>query len=146
MSMSYWMIEGIGFNANKIKPHLNIGKVVGFFSKQFPDEADLRMMIFTGNHSDFDIDDYLYGNGFEDLADVLCHCDDTDTLTFCDDGDGNCYFYYPPSMPWDRMDNDPKSEQEVIDRIIAATQKITDLSAEEITSMIDKDLYVVGMG
>lgn len=128
------------------RPYLNTEKVVRFFSEQFPDESELRMMVHTGDYADFNIDDYLYGNGFDSLADVLCHCDDTDTITFGDDGDGSEYFYYPPSMPWYHKDNEPKSEQEVFDRIVAAVQKITDMASEEIAALIDNDLYVVGMG
>ena len=42
--------------------------------------------------------------------------------------------------------NEPKTEQEVIDRIIKAVQKITDMTEEEIEKIIDNDLYVVGVG
>ena len=49
-------------------------------------------------------------------------------------------------MPWCRSDTDPRSEQEVIGRMISAVQKITDMSEEKIKEVIDTDLYVVGMG
>ena len=146
MSMSYWLIEGIGLNVDDVRPHVNNKKAVYFFHERFPDERDLVEMIFTGDYSSFDMEEYFYGNGFENLADVLCHCDDTDSIVFSDDGDGNAYFYYPPSMPWHHTDNEPKTEQEVIDRIIAAVQKITDMTADEIVKIIDTDLYIVGMG
>ena len=31
MSMSYWIIEGIGLNAQDIKPYINTEKAVRFF-------------------------------------------------------------------------------------------------------------------
>lgn len=146
MSVSYWMIEGIGLNADDVAPHINKEKAVRFFLEQLPEESDLADMIAANNYSSFDIEEYYYGNGFENLADVLCHCDDTDSLTFGDDGDGGTYFYYPPSMPWHHTSNEPQTEQEVIDRIIKAVQKITDMTEEEIKKIIDNDLYVVGCG
>lgn len=146
MSMTYWMIEGIGLNVDDVAPHINTEKAARFFYEQLPDDTDLRDMIASDNYSSFDIEEYYYGNGFENLADVLCHCDDTDSITFCDDGDGNIYFYYPPSMPWHHTGNEPQSEQEVIARIIKAVQKIADMTEEEIKKIIDNDLYVVGCG
>lgn len=146
MSMSYWIIEGIGLNAQDIKPYINTEKAVRFFYEQFPDDPTLAGMIAANDYSTFDVESFYYGNGFENLADVLCHCDDTGSTIFGDDGDGNVYFYYPPSMPWCRSDTDPRSEQEVIGRMISAVQKITDMSEEKIKEVIDTDLYVVGMG
>ena len=142
MSVSYWMIEGIGINANDVAPHINKEKAVRFFLKQLPEESDLADMIAANNYSSFDIEEYYYGNGFENLADVLCHCDDTDSLTFGDDGDGGAYFYYPPSMPWHHTSNEPQTEQEVIDRIIKAVQKITDMTEEEIKMRLRRCLNV----
>ncbi len=146
MSTCFWMIEGIGLNAKDIESRVSTEKVVRFFAKQLPDKPELIDMIMSNDFSKFDINDYMYGNGFENIADVLCHCDDTDSITFGDDGNGNCYFYYPPSMPWHHTKTEPKSEEEVISRIISAVKKITDMSPYEIRELICTDLYVVGIG
>lgn len=146
MSMSYWIIEGIGLNVADIEPHINKEKTVRFFSEQLPDEMDLKNIATTGDHTSFDMEEYYCGRGFENLADVLCHCDDTDSLTFGNDGEDGVYFYYPPSMPWHHTPNEPQTEQEVVDRIIKAVQKITDMTKEEVEKVIDKELYVVGAG
>lgn len=147
MSMTYWMIEGIGLKVSDIKPHIDKEKAARFFYEQFPDNTELGDMVISGNCSDFDMEEYCYNRlGFDNLASVLCYCDDTDSLTFCDDGDGSLYFYYPPSMPWERTSNEPQSERDVIDRIVKAVQKITDMTYEEIEKLIDNDLYVVGIG
>lgn len=147
MSKAYWIIEGIGLKASDIEPHIDKEKAVYFLCKHFPVETELGDMIISGNYSDFDMEEYCYNRlGFDNLASVLCYCDDTGSFTFRDDGEGNSYFYYPPSMPWYRAFNEPQSERDVIDRIVKAVQKIADMTYEEIEKLIDNDLYVVGMG
>lgn len=150
MSMSYWMIEGVGLDTDRVRPYLNKEKAAQFLIEQISDEPDtvwsLKQMLSTGDFSGLDIDDYLYGEPFENFADILTHCDDTDSITYGDDGDGSYYFYYPPSMPWEMRDTEPKTVREVHNRIIEAVQKVTDLTAEEIDLMIDDDLHVVGFG
>ena len=110
MSTSYWMIEGIGLRALDVKPYINIEKAARFFHAQYPDDSDLAAMIAANDYSSFDLESFYRSNGIENLADVLCHCDDTDSTIFGDDGGGNVYFYYPPSMPWHRSDTEPQSK------------------------------------
>lgn len=146
MSLSYWMIEGIGINVENVIPYVNKEKAARAILEQHPDDDELQEIILSGDYSSFDVEEYLYEVGFDNFADLLTHCDDTDSLTYSDDGDGNSYFYYPPSMPWHRVSNEPNSEDEVIDRIVAAVQKITDMTREKIVLKIDTELYVVGIG
>lgn len=150
MSVSYWMIEGVGIDTDKIRPHLNQDKLLDLLAEQLPKEDDVLELIQlredTGKCPELNIDDYLYGQPFDNFADLLTHCDDTDTITYGDDGDGGCYFYYPPSMPWELREDDPKTIEEVHRRIIIAVQKVTDLSETEIDELIDDELYVVGIG
>lgn len=146
MSLSYWMIEGIGLCTNDIEPHLDDKKVVRCISEAHPDDLELKSMLLRDDYSNFDVHDYIDNGLFNNVGDLLCFCDQTDSLTFCDDGEGNVYFYYPPSMPWERRASDPKSEEEVIQRIISAVKGLTDLQDYEIREMIDRELYVVGAG
>lgn len=150
MSMSYWMIEGVGLDTDKIIPYLNSEKLAQFLIEQLGQEpdtvAELKRMVASGDFSSLDIEDYLYGQPFDNLADLLTHCDDTDSITYGDDGEGSYYFYYPPSMPWEMRDTEPKNIQEVHNRIIAAVQQVADLESDEIDLMIDDDLHVVGFG
>ena len=81
MSVSYWLIEGVGLNADNIEPYINKEKTLRFFCEQVPDEAEVKDTIAAGDYTSFDMEEYYYGNGFENLADVLCHCDDTDSRT-----------------------------------------------------------------
>ena len=150
MSMCYWMLEGIGLDTDKIVPYLNMEKVARLLIEQPDSEPDivenLKRMVESNDFSNLNIDDYLYGQPFDNLADLLTHCDDTDSITYGSDGEGSYYFYYPPSMPWEMRDTEPQSLQDVHERIIAAVQKIADLRPQEIDWMIDDDMHVVGFG
>lgn len=150
MSMCYWMLEGIGLDTDKIVPYLNMEKVARLLIEQPDSEPDivenLKRMVESNDFSNLNIDDYLYGQPFDNLADLLTHCDDTDSSTYGSDGEGSYYFYYPPSMPWEMRDTEPQSLQDVHERIIAAVQKIADLRPQEIDWMIDDDMHVVGFG
>lgn len=138
MSMCYWMCEGIGINTDSILKYLNKKKLIKFILEQIPEEII--------DEEQFDLNDYLYGNPFDNLGDILCHCDDTKTLTYGDNGDGACYFYYTPSYPWSRRENEPQSVQEVHERIIDAVQKICTVTPEKVEKIIDDDIYDYGCG
>lgn len=77
---------------------------------------------------------------------MLCYCDETDTLTWGDNDEGEYFFYYTPSYPWDRRDNEPQIIEEVHARIIAAIQRICDLSSEHIKRLIDNEVHEYGCG
>ena len=146
MSVSYWMIEGVGIDVDKIKPHLNNEKLVQLLSEQLPDDEIVNEIMEKGSYCDLDINDFMYGEPFDNLGDLLTHCDDSNSLSYGDDGESGAYLYYPPSLPWQRTENDPETLEEVHRRIIRAVQRVTDLNAEEIDGMIDDELYVVGIG
>lgn len=92
------MCEGVGIRTNDLYPHLNNKKCIAVLKQQMGRDFSLE------NEEDFDIDDYFYGEPFENLADFLCHCDDTNTMTYEGNGDGDCFFYYAPSYPWSRKE------------------------------------------
>lgn len=151
MSLSYWVVEGVGLCTEDIEPYINQKKLVELMLGQLDSNNEevmneLKQMISTEDFSEVDLRNYLHGYPFENLADILTHCDDSDSLTFGDDGCSSHYLYYPPSMPWWIREEDPKSLDEVHRRIIAAVQKITDMDAEDILRLIDDDLFVVGCG
>ena len=139
MSVSYWMCEGVGIRVGRLFPHLNNDKCIALIKEKYGEE-------FVEDENEFDIDDYLYGELFQNLGDMLCHCDDTNTLSYGDNGDGEYYFYYTPSYPWDRRDNEPTSLEDVHERIKDAVQRICDLTREEIEALIDDDIYEYGCG
>lgn len=146
MSVSYWMIEGVGIDVEKVKPHFNNEKLAQLLAEQLPDDEIVIEIMEKGSFSDLDINDFMYGEPFDNLADLLSHCDASNSLTYGDDGESGAYLYYPPSLPWERTENDPDTLEEVHRRIIKAVQRVTDLSDDEIEQMIDDELYVVGIG
>lgn len=138
MSMCHWVCEGIGINTDDVIGKINVKKCIKFLKEQLPDEEI--------DEKDFDIDDFLYGQPFDNFGDVLCHCDDTNTLTYGDNGEGEDYFFYTTSYPWERRENEPTSIEEVHERIIAAVQKLCDLTSDQIEKLIQNDLYEYGCG
>lgn len=138
MSMSYWICEGVGIRANQLRPFLNPQKCIQLLKEQLPGEEI--------SEDGFDIDDYLYGEPFENLADVFTFCDDTDSLTYGDNGNGESYFYYPPSYPWERTENEPSSIAEVHERVIKAVLRLCDMTREQVETLIDDDIYDYGCG
>lgn len=140
------MIEGVGIDTDKIEPFIDKKKLAKMLLEQLPDDEELLEIISNENYEKLDMRDFMYGEPFDNLGDLLTHCDDTDSLTYGDDGECGTYFYYPPSMPWGRSQNEPKTLEEVHHRIVNAVQVITNLSDNEIEAMIDDDLYVVGCG
>lgn len=146
MSVSYWMIEGIGLDSDKVLPYINKEKLKHMLLDDFAGDKLLSVALSNTLPEELDVLDLLDGELFDSLADLLTHCDDTNSITYGDDGVGGSYFYYPPSMPWHRTSDEPESIDEVHERIIRAVQKITDLSDDEISQMINDDLYVIGCG
>lgn len=138
MSVCHWICEGIGIYTDDIFGELDTKKCIKFLKEQLPDEEI--------DEEEFDIDDYLWGEPFDNLGDVLCHCDDSNTLTYGDNGDGEHYFFYTTSYPWERRENEPTSIEEVHNRIIAAVQKLCNLTSDQIEKLIRDDLYEYGCG
>lgn len=128
----WWSSLGIGIDTNKLYPFLNAQKCVRFLKKQMPCE--------NISEDEFEIDDYLYGNPFENLADVLTACDDTGSLTYDDNGYDACYFYYRPLYPWGHTEGEPLSIVEVHERIIDAVLCICDMTREQVEALIDDDI------
>ena len=137
MSVCYWMNEGIGIRSSSIWDHLDPVKCAKIVASEIDEEVD---------PSSFDIDDYMYGNPFENLGDFLCHVDDSGVMTYGDDVESESYFLYTPSFPWERSNNDPESIEDVCRIIINAVKQITNLSDNQIRDLIDKDIYDVGIG
>lgn len=145
MSMTYWMIEGVGIEMSKVKDHIDSRKLAEKLHEMLPEDAELTDIIRTEDYARVDIGNYLQRT-FDNLAELFTHCDDTDTLTCGDDNDGQEFLYYPPSMPWEQTENEPKDLKETHRRIVHAVQALTTLSEAEIESMIDDDIYAIGFG
>lgn len=139
MSIDYWSVRGIGIAADRIEPYLDVDKCINLIREQTNDEV-------VPEKDDFDIRDYLYGDIFENLGDLLCACDDTNTFTWNDGANDTPYFLYTPQYPWERQENEPDSVQEVHRRIIAAVQKVCNLNDSDVEKLIDDDINDVCWG
>ncbi len=149
MSSYHWIIQGVGIDTSKIRPYIDGEKLARFLYEYCDYNKKLCEVVEETNFGrDEDSVSILltcsYELEFDDLADLLTYCDDTDSITCLDDGRGNSYFYYPPSMPWEYTKTEPRSLKEVHRRIIRAVKKITSLTDDEIDKMIDNDLYLAG--
>ena len=138
MSMETWICAGVGLRSSVIYPHLNQKKCREELKKLIPAE-DIQ-------HNRFDLEDYLDGSPYYGLGDFLTMLDDTDTITCGDNGNGETFFYYVRSYPWQRLPNEPQTLKEVHERIIDAVSRVCDLSRKEIDALIEDDIYEEGWG
>lgn len=143
MSTSYWLITGVGLNADHIE--ISQKKLRAFLQEELDGGREDFPEVWEDS-KELDVNDYLYGEPYDNLGDLLTFCDDTDTLTYGDDGEGTPYFYYPPSMPWQQGVRDPLTLDDCKRNIVKAVQRISDMTEEEIMNIIDEDLYVIGYG
>lgn len=138
MSMDFWVCEGIGVRSSVIWPLLDMSKCREAVKKLIPDE-DIP-------YNNFSLDDYMDGNPFYGLGDFLAQLDDTTTISYGDNGNGETFFIYNRSYPWEHFKNEPDSIDEVHRRIINAISKVCNLSKDEIDLLIEDDIYEEGWG
>ena len=137
MSTEYWICNGIGINVEYILPRLDKKKCMKFIESQI-DGVEIE-------EKEFDINKFIEYPFFDNIADMLTYCDDTDTLTYTDNGEGTYYFLYEPSYPWLRLPKEPETREEVYENIIKAVRKITNMQSYEIRELIE-DIYDWGCG
>ena len=136
-----WPIIGIGICITDLEEDLDKERVALLLQEQLPEDENVRRIVQTGDYDKLNLDKYLHGRVFDNLADLFTYCDDTDTLTYADNNGGYCFLYYPPSMPWERGESDPDSREEVHRRIIRAVKKLTTMPESKIAEMIDDALF-----
>ena len=109
MSMDYWGIVGYGVSVENIRKYINEEKVNTLVRELNANE------LFEDDVFD---DDTFCGNPYNNFAEFLCELDETDTLTYDDDGNGGSYFLYCPKYPWYIKENDPKSYKDIDESIL----------------------------
>lgn len=139
-----WMIYGIGMETQPVEDNLNAEKLEAELRK-IPEFANALSAIGDAQH--YDSHEEWVSEVFAELqidsaAELLSRLDDTQTLTYSGDGNGNNYLFYPPSFPWQRIENEPETAEQVIENITKLVRSVTDMTAEEITQMIDEGLQV----
>lgn len=138
---NYWIVRGYGINASDISPSVvDKDKLISFLREKFPNEEI---------DDNLDVEDYLdwfaSGEYYDNLANLLCCCDDTGLLAWAGNGDGDWYVLYMPIYPWQISESDPKTLEELQKIIVAAVQKVCNLSEEEIIELMS-DINELGCG
>lgn len=139
-----WMIYGIGIETQPVEDNLNAEKLKAELRK-IPEFADALGVIGDVQH--YNSDEEWVSAVFAELqidsaAELLSRLDRTQTLTYSSDGNGNNYLFYPPSFPWQRVENEPETAEQVIENITKLICSVTNLAAEKIAPMIDEELQV----
>lgn len=152
--MTRWVIEGVGIPAEEVLPYLDKRKVARVLQELLPADKRISEIIDEERYENLELFiESLYDDGVVHLQDyfycaldgglgyMLKCCDETETLVSAPDESGLEYLYYPPSMSWERSENEPESLEEVHYRIVMAVQKLADMTEAEIETLIDDDLY-----
>lgn len=136
-----WTIYGVGLNASDVAVHMDPKKMTEVIKEAWPEED---MTAYANADADELLDAFFDG----DPAGILIAADGTYDFESANDGEGDTgyYFVLPPRMPWQHSTTEPHSLDETRKRIIAATQKVTNLQAYEIREMIEDNLCVHGFG
>lgn len=116
MSSNNCLIYGIGICCEDIEIYLDRDKCIKAAQEFSPNPIEVDGRIFN-------IHDYIQGNPFDGMGELLCKCDFTGTTIYAYDDWGCSYFYYPPTFPWNRLKNEPQSIKEVHDIIIKSVGK-----------------------
>lgn len=153
MSTSYWVIEGVGIPLSKVLPHIVLDKFIAGVEKcshKTKKEIEvLREAIVTNYHAS--VEEFVTESEDDYLARVitagaLIFGDEFHSLCYTIDNEDDGYLYYPPSMPWERKENEPTSIEEVHDRIVKAVQSVTDMNEADILACIDDEIFIVCEG
>ena len=146
MSTGSWVIEGIGIPYEKFLPHVCLDKFVAGLKRTTDKDTveEIREEIkkeFHGSVEKF----VIYGDNENDpkLMVASAMSDEHKLLSYTMNEENEGYIYYPPSMPWERKECEPQSEEEAIAYIVKAVQSISDMDEADIRAAIDNDLFIV---
>lgn len=148
MSMSYWMIFGIGFEVADLMPYLDPEKIrQGLADKQIRlNEADLAKWDTLNTNGRIELlEEYVDSNfGFTDL---MAESDEKDLLSCGNDGDNGRYLYYEPSYPWQKKEHECELEASAREHLCNVVMPfvLDDTPREDVLGLI-YEINQVGMG
>ena len=142
MGKNICVISGIGLDCDELEPYLSAKKLGALMKKWYPNDREIEDLL-AGDYSVDDIDSLLWDN-YAGWHEVLCDMDDTHVLTWDTDVYGSHWLVYPPSMPWQRCENEPQTPDEAVDRIVKVIRQVSDLSDDKIRDMIGWDVESYG--
>lgn len=137
MSVSYWGIVGYGIRLDDIGKYINKEKINILV-------RELNPNIEFNNEDNVLDDDTFSGDPYCSIAEFLTELDDTHSLIWDTSGNlGNEYLYYAPDYPWHKHEKDPKSFDEIRERIQNVIQKVYDIETEDLKPYIT-DICMAG--
>lgn len=139
MKQHFWPCVGIGVRMSTLYPFINNKKCYDILKKRFPEQV-----IDDFDEEFFDIDEFCCELSLYGLAEFLCMLDDTNTLSWNENGSIESFCYYVPTYPWNRKSNEPVSKTEVHERIVDVLILVTDLTRNEAGMLIDDNINEVG--
>ena len=102
MSLSYWMIVGLGLSMKELFPYLQASKIRQRLREQKGSDLNMEDTALWGKINDTErfklLLEYLTGD-FQ-FADLIAQSDGRHLLSYANDGEDNTYLYYEPSYPW----------------------------------------------
>ena len=129
MSLSYWMIVGLGLSMKELFPYLQASKIRQRLRKQKGTDLNMEDTALWGK-----INDTERFNGRH-------------LLSYANDGEDNTYLYYEPSYPWEREEEDFRTEEEAKRYICNIVMPFVgdQVTRKDILALIG-DVYEVGCG
>ena len=149
MSLSYWMIVGLGLSMKELFPYLQASKIRQRLRKQKGTDLNMEDTALWGKINDTErfklLLEYLTG-GFQ-FADLIEQSDGRHLLSYANDGEDNTYLYYEPSYPWEREEEDFRTEEEAKRYICNIVMPFVgdQVTRKDILALIG-DVYEVGCG
>ena len=114
MSLSYWMIVGLGLSMKELFPYLQASKIRQRLREQKGSDLNMEDTALWGKINDTErfklLLEYLTGD-FQ-FADLIAQSDGRHLLSYANDGEDNTYLYYEPSYPWEREEKEFRTEEE----------------------------------
>ena len=154
MSLEYWACEGIGFEQKAIAPFLDAGKLEELIrSSEEIEPVDNEFKIehnFESINNEEKVrlllDEFAYQDNYQ-LAGLLAMQNEERVLICTTDGEGAYYLIYPPRYPWENT-GEFRSQEELVEYIVEFVMQFCrrDVSVQEITDIVDVDIYEVGCG
>ena len=115
MSLSYWMIVGLGLSMKELFPYLQASKIRQRLREQKGIDLNVEDAALWEKINDTErfklLLEYLVDDGFQ-FADLIAQSDGRHLLSYANDGENNTYLYYEPSYPWEREGEEFRTEEE----------------------------------
>lgn len=149
MSVSYWMIYGIGLSMDDLSPYLDSDKVLQKMAELKGLVLETAETIQWGKTNDTArlamLREHL--NCSFGFADLIAESDSHGLLSYGNDGEDANFLYYEPSYPWQQRNHECQTEEAVRTHICDVVMPFVNdnTTRKDILTLIDQ-ISQVGMG